>query len=277
MSSIIGKYRHPLTFYVVATALPWAFWFAAGHVSRLEPVFDGQEVYASLIAFAGLLAPLGAAIFFARRDGVLGDMLGRLFALKQVRPVYIWVACFLMPASILAAMALSLPFGYSPSQFVVTGHFTFSSGVFPVWFLLIVAPIIEELAWHSYGTDALRSRFRLITLCLIFGVFWAIWHMPLAGIKDYYHSHLASEGALYAINFLVSVIPFVILMNWLYYRTERSILVASVFHITAGFFNEIFATHPDSKVIQTGLLLIVSVVVVATNRRLFFAAIPPET
>jgi uncharacterized protein len=58
-----------------------------------------------------------------------------------------------MPVSILLAMAISLIFGYSPPQFVITGHFTFSSGVFPVRLLLILAPVIEELAWHSYGTD----------------------------------------------------------------------------------------------------------------------------
>jgi hypothetical protein len=59
-------------------------------------------------------------------------------------------------------------------------------------------------------------------------------------------------------------------MNWLYYKTKRNILVAIVFHITAVCFNEMFATHPDSKVIQTGLLLILSAVLVIKERRFFF-------
>ena len=54
------------------------------------------------------------------------------------------------------------------------------------------------------------------------------------------------------------------------YKTNRNILVAIIFHITAGYFNEIFATHPDSKCIQTVLLLIVSVIIVVKERRLFF-------
>ena len=45
--------------------------------------------------------------------------------------------------------------------------------------------------------------------------------------------------------FLVSIFPFVLIMNWLYYKTGRNILIVIVFHITAGYFNEIFATHPD--------------------------------
>ena len=92
---IVIKYRHILLFYLFATLVPWAFWFAASYV-----------------------------------------------------------ICKL------CAMAISLLFGYSPSQFVVTGHYTFTSGVF----------------------------------------------------------------------------PFVILMNWLYYKTNRNILVAIIFHIMAGIF-----------------------------------------
>lgn len=43
-------------------------------------------------------------------------------------------------------MAVSLLSGYSPGQFIITGHFTFSSGVLPVWLLLIIAPVFEDLA-----------------------------------------------------------------------------------------------------------------------------------
>jgi hypothetical protein len=59
-------------------------------------------------------------------------------------------------------------------------------------------------------------------------------------------------------------------MNWLYYKTGRNILIAIVFHITAGFFNEIFATYPDSKIIQTVLLLLLAICVVVRDRKLFF-------
>ncbi|MGG2066881.1 hypothetical protein [Bacillus sp. S14(2024)] len=53
-------------------------------------------------------------------------------------------------------------------------------------------------------------------------------------------------------------------------KTGRNIIVAIVFHITAGFFNEAFATHPMSKVIQTVLLLILSIVIVIKERDFFF-------
>jgi membrane protease YdiL (CAAX protease family) len=139
-----------------------------------------------------------------------------------------------------------------------------------VSFLLVIAPVIEELAWHSYGTDCLRRKFNLFNTSLIFGLFWGIWHLPLSSIRDYYQSNLLETGWIHGVNFLASILPYVILMNWLYYKTGRNILIAIVFHITAGFFNEIFATHPDSKIIQTVLLLILATYVVIRDRKLFF-------
>jgi hypothetical protein len=178
-----------------------------------------------------------------------------------------------MLVSILTAQAVSLTFGYSPGQFELRGSYTFTSAIFPVWFLLIAAPLFEELAWHTYGTDCLRSQFNLFTVSVLFALFWGIWHLPLASIKDYYHSNLVESGLLYSINFIVSLVPFVILMNWLYYKTNRNILLPIVFHITAGYFNEIFDTHPMSKVIQTGLLLILSIYILVREKELFFKRI----
>ena len=50
---------------------------------------------------------------------------------------------------------------------------------------------------------------------MLFAAYWAVWHFPLAGIKGYYHANVVSEGWLYSLNFIVSIFPFVILMNWL--------------------------------------------------------------
>ena len=267
----IQKYKRPILFYSLATAIPWAFWFAAGYVSRITPYTNRNLDIASVLGFIGLLAPMGVACWLIAKDPDLrADVSKRILNLQSVKPVYLLLALFLMLASILVAQAISLLFGYSPSQFVITGHFTFSSGIFPVWFMLIIAPILEESAWHSYGTDCLRSRMNLFKASLLFGVFWGIWHIPLSTIRDYYQSNLVEAGWIHGVNFLVSIVPYVLLMNWLYYKTGRNILVAIVFHITAGYFNEIFATHPDSKIIQTILLSVLAVGIVLKEKDFFF-------
>lgn len=132
------------------------------------------------------------------------------------------------------------------------------------------APIVEELAWHSYGTDTLRRKFNLFNTSLLFSIYWVIWHIPLSFIKGYYHSNVVAEGVLYSLNFIFSLFVFVLLMNWLYYKTKRNIFIAIIFHLTANISNKIFATHPDSKVIQTVLLLIVTIIFLFKDRDIFF-------
>jgi membrane protease YdiL (CAAX protease family) len=271
MSSIIREYKHPILFYSLATFIPWMFWIIAGYISHLSPATSINANLASVFGFIGLLVPMVAAFWLIYKDSDLrNDLFGRLINFKSIKPIYLFLACFLMLGSILFAQAISLLFGYNASQFVVTGQYTFSSGVFPVWFLLIIAPLIEELGWHTYGTDCLRNRFNLFKTSMIFAFYWGIWHIPLSFINDYYQSNLVETGWVHSVNFLVSIFPFVIIMNWLYYKAGRNILVPIIFHITAGYFNEIFATHPDSKVIQTIILLIIAIIIVTKEKVFFF-------
>lgn len=266
----IEKYRHPILFYGLSTAIPWAFWFAAAYLSHITPTNQHLATAVGVLGVVGLLAPTLVAfqMIWPHAD-LRADLKRRVIGIKDVRPLYLFLTSFLMLASILLAQAISLLFGYSADQFSLSGKSSFSAGLFPGWFLLFLAPLVEELAWHSYGTDCLRQRMNLLKASLLFGVFWVIWHMPLSFIKDYYHSNVAETGLLYSLNFALSLFPYVILMNWLYYKTHRSILVAIVFHITAGCFNEVFATHPDSKIIQTVLLTLLAIVVIIKDRDFF--------
>ncbi len=270
-TEIIKAYQRPFAFYTLATIIPWGLWLISAYISHLTPYTREMKWGISLFSFAGLLAPVLIALWFIFPNQTLRkDFMGRFFNFKTIKPQYLLITVFLMLVSILAAQAISLFFGYPIDQFQLRGSFSFSSGIFPVWLLLVVAPLLEELAWHSYGTDCLRSRFNLFTASLLFAFFWAFWHFPLSFINDYYHSNLVESGLIYSINFVVSLVPFVLIMNWLYYKTNRNMLLPIVFHISAGFFNELFATHPMSKVIQTGLLVVLSASLVLNNRSLFF-------
>jgi hypothetical protein len=111
----------------------------------------------------------------------------------------------------------------------------------------------------------------LFATSIIFGVIWGIWHMPLSGIKGYYQNVVAETGILYSINFLVSLIPYLILDNWTYYKTRRNMFLQITFHLLAGFSMEIFRTHPDTKVIHTVLLIIFCTVLVIKEKNFFFA------
>ncbi len=264
----INNYKHPIFFYSLSTIIPWSFWIIAGYISHQEQPDMKLE---SVLGFIGLIAPMIIAFWLINRDSNLKqDLKERLLNFNKVKPIYLFLTFFLMLISILLAQAISLLFGYSPQQFVITAHYTFTSGVFPVWFLLVMAPILEELGWHTYGTDVLRNKFNLFKTSIIFAFYWGVWHIPLSTINHYYQSNLVETGWIHSVNFLISIFPFVIIMNWLYYKSHRNIIVPIIFHITAGYFNEIFATHPDSKVIQTILLIVFSIIIILKEKDFFF-------
>lgn len=267
----VNLYNKARLFFSLSTFCPWVLWFLAGYISYSEVKTFVAQLWVSILSFLGLLAPLFIAIYLAlKNEEVFTDIKRRFFNFKQVKFTYILLSVALMPMSILLAQSISLLFGYSLEQFNLSQSFSFISGVFPVWVILIIAPVIEELAWHSYGTDVLRFRYNLFKTSMIFSLFWGIWHLPLTSIKDYYHSNLVEDGWLYSLNFLISLFPFVLIMNWMYYKANRNIILPILFHVSAGYFNEIFSTHPMSKVIQTFLLIGFALYLIYNDKSFFF-------
>lgn len=267
----VKDYKHPVLFYFLATFFPWIFWFIAAYLSHHESGHSDYALMYGIFGVIGLASPAVVAFAMMRLDPILRhDLFNRIFNFSMVKPFYIFMTCFLMLASILLAQAISLLFGYSINQFELSTTTSFGYSLFPAWFMLVLAPVLEELAWHSYGTDCLRARFNLFNTSMIFALFWVIWHFPLSFIKDYYHSNLVHSGVIFALNFAFSLFPFVILMNWLYYKSNRNILIAVIFHVTAGVFNELFHTDPHSKIIQTALLCILSIYLLYKDRNFFF-------
>jgi len=267
----LSAYRHVGFFYLGATVIPWASWLLAGWNSHRPPGQSWAPWILVVLGTTGLAAPMFLASVLIGCDPVLRrDVWRRLFRWPRGSGRYVVLAFVLMLVSILLAQALSLTMGYSATQFRFAQHPSFTLGGMSAWGILVVAPILEELGWHTYGTDALLKRWPLFTASVGFAAYWAVWHIPLSTIRGYYQSNVMLSGWIYSLNFLLSVFPFVLLMNWLYLRTGRNICVAVIFHITAGVFNEIFQTHPVSKVIQTGLLIVLSFVVLWRERTLFF-------
>lgn len=147
---IVEKYRRPVLFYGLSTLVSWTSWFAAACISHITPAKGYYIPIVSILGLIGLISPMVVAfVTISKDDELRNDLLKRFFNFKSVKPVYLFITGFLMLASILVAQAISLLFGYSATQFSLAGHFSFSSGILPVWLLLLVALLIEELARHS--------------------------------------------------------------------------------------------------------------------------------
>jgi len=269
----LKKYEHPVLFYGVAFFVPWAFWFLLAWLSHSELWENPVVVFlGSVLGLIGLFGPFIIAMILILPDKEMRqELFSAVFSFRGIKPFFWVLTVCLFPASILVAQLISLVFGHSVSQFRIVESMSFTAGIFPAWFLLIIAPIFEEFGWHTYGIHCLRNRLNLLLTCIIFGIMWGIWHMPLSFVKGYYQNVLVETGIIYSINFLASLIPYLIIGNWIYYKTNRNMLLVVVFHFLAGFSNELFQTHPDSKIIQTVLLLILSIIIICREKEFFFS------
>lgn len=268
----IQHYRRPWLFYSLATIIPWAFWLVTAGMSHHPARTPQWANLGALLAVLGVLAPaVVAACLIFPHAALRQDCIRRLTHFSAASPTYWLLACLIMPTSTILAIALSLPLGFGAAQFHLTTQPSFSAGALSPWVVLVTFAVIEELAWHSYGTDTLRRQNTLFGTCMIFSAFWGVWHAPLVLINGYYHSNLVDTGLWEALNFPLSIFPVVFLMNWLYYRAGRNLWITALFHVTSGLFNELFPMHPRTKLIQTGLLLILALVVVRREKQLFFS------
>jgi membrane protease YdiL (CAAX protease family) len=268
----LEKYNRPFLFYGIAVIVPWALWFVCAGISHSN-LWENQGwlIFGSIFGLFGLMAPMAIAFTLIFRDKEMKDeLISACINFKGIHWKW-WVFHLLFPtASILIAMVISLIFGYSAGQFRFVEKFSFTAGIYPAWFLLFLAPVMEEFGWHTYGIHCVRRRFNLFTTCFIFGIIWGIWHMPLSFIKGYYQNVVAETGLLYSINFYVSLIPYLIIDNWAYYKTKRNMFFQIIFHLLMGFSAELFHTHPDSKVIWTGVLIIFSIIILLKEKKYFF-------
>ena len=236
------KYNHPILFFTLSLVIPWVLWFVVAYWSH-QPKAP-NAFWTGFFELTGLLAPVGvAAYLFARDKALLSDLKARFIGKNLLSNRYFWITLLFPPISIIMAQLISLDLGHTLDQFYISGQPSFSSAPFNAWFVLCLAPVVEELAWH----------------------------LPLFFVRDYYQSNIHAEGLLYTINFFVSLFAFVFIINWLYYKSGRNVLIAILFHLIANVSNEIFATHPDSKVIQTGLFALLMGYILIKERKLFFS------
>ena len=268
----LEKYNHPFIYYGISILVPWTLWFTLGGISH-SSLWDHQAwvIFGSILGLIGVCTPMITAFTLILPDKDMRDELkSATFSFKGIHWIWFVMIIFFPFAIILLAQAISLLFGRSPEQFQLVKNFSFTAGIFPAWFLMLIAQIFEEFGWRTYGTHCVRRRFNLFTTCFIFGLIWGIWHMPTSTIKGYYQEVLMETGALYQANFIVSIIPYLILDSWIYYRTRRNMVIQIVMHWTFNFSMEVFNTHPDSKLIHTALFLITATIIVLKDRRFFF-------
>lgn len=253
----------PLQYFLWVFLLSWLPWSMAAYYSYMPD----QTVITLILAVMGLLGPAIAAVILFLQPNNLTLRQGcqqRLFNISNITISRFLFIPTLMIVVLLAAIWLSMYFGYSSTQFGLSPRFLI---MVPFAF---IAATFEELGWRSYGMDSLKSKMALMPATLLFFVLWALWHVPLFFINQTYQHGLWELGGIYVANFFISMLPATILANWFYYKSKRSIPAAIWFHFVLVATAELFLINPASKCIFTLILMVVVLIMVFIDRSFFF-------
>lgn len=265
------KYRYrPLRFYIICFAVTWLFWISAAVISGSEH----DNGVSSLLMLFGLIAPAVTAVITVFTSGsraLKDDFKRKLIGFYRIKLTSIIVAVVAFMAIVALSILLSvLVAGQSFEQFAFTKDFSFSIGGTSALLTILLAAVIEEVGWRGYGEDSVAAYVSWFTESILFGFVWALWHLPLFWIEGTYHYGLRMLGAGYMLNFLVSVSPLGFLTTWVYVKNNRSMLACIIFHLFVNTMQEKIAMTPQTKCVETIVVFFAAVVVVLTNKELFF-------
>ncbi|WP_254863055.1 CPBP family intramembrane glutamic endopeptidase [Halovivax gelatinilyticus] len=95
----------------------------------------------------------------------------------------------------------------------------------------LLAGVVEEIGLSGYFVHRLLAFRGVVAVDVITGVVWAIWHVPLWLMEDYYGVATINPDPFYFFGGMVFV---QIIYAWIYHNTAKSVLAAISFHTSVN-------------------------------------------
>lgn len=214
--------KSALTFFLLVFVLSAPFWWAGPAAERL---LRNEVPFALPLSALQAVNPMLAALVLVYAEkGRAGarELLKRAFDYGRIKskvwyvPVLcLWPAAMFLECGLMHLTGAPLPEARVPVLML------------PVFLVLFfVTGTCEELGWQGYAFGRLSGRRSALGAGLILGAVWAAWHVvPLA------QSRRTLAWIMWQ---CLGMLPFRVLIVWLYKNTRRSVFAASLFHATSN-------------------------------------------
>jgi membrane protease YdiL (CAAX protease family) len=227
----------PLKYFVLAFAFTWFFWgLQLLAVRDVIPALPGLTVI-------GTPGPLVAAVIVTAQENGRAGLRSLFSRVVRWRVAPIWYAVAILGPLVitLAAIALHVALGGQPPSLGAL------IGGLPVLLIYVVYMMIfvalgEEVGWRGYALPALQARYGALVSSVILGVMWGLWHLPQFFNPDTFYSNIPF------VLWLAFIVPFAILITWVYNSTGGSVLMAMFFHAVMNASTEVWKTIPQYSV-----------------------------
>jgi membrane protease YdiL (CAAX protease family) len=236
--------RHPLvSFFGMAYAFSWIVWvpwvLGEDGANVLPPALSvpSTSAAARLLLAGGVFAgpTLSAFIMTATTEGREGvrRLLGRLVLWRVgIR----WYLFSLLGVPLIMVVGAMIYFGELPNLGALGGPSYLLSylGLF-VFVMVLGGPLFEEIGWRGFALPRMERLQGPILASVILGVMWALWHLPQFLVPTW--AATSGGGGILGITFFtLTVIPFMIVITWVFNNTRASVLVAILVHTSIDAF-----------------------------------------
>ncbi|MFC6716756.1 type II CAAX prenyl endopeptidase Rce1 family protein [Natrialbaceae archaeon GCM10025810] len=144
--------------------------------------------------------------------------------------------------------------------FVAAGGKLTASNMPPVYVLPLVfvyATVVgggqEEIGWRGVAQPLVEGRYGVFGGGAVVGIFWVLWHFPLLA-----SSTLPFESTNPVV-FGFQTVGISVLLAWFYDQTERSVILAMLFH---GWRNATEAFYPPETLARSIVVVVIWILVV---------------
>ena len=214
----------PLAKYFLLTfVLSWTCFISVAVLSHgTQATTSGFIELQQVLLFLGTITPSLVALWLTSQNGIPGQtqkLLGKMGKWNLHIKWYLFAAGFMIVIKLFAALLHRIITGAWP-QF---GQ--------EAWYIMLVAVIFstwvqagEEIGWRGFALPRMSERFNLSRSALLLGVIWGLWHLPLFFVQG-----ADKFGQSFPL-FLMQVIAFSVVLAWLYWRTQGSLLLTMLMH-----------------------------------------------
>jgi CAAX protease family protein len=218
--------RSLLKFFSLVYIVSWTPWIAAAGISRVaHPPPSGLLVIRGFLYLVGVFAPSLVAALTAAEDGRVGTLalLRRTIKWSVGARWYVFAVGFMAAIKLTAALLLRIATGAWPA-------FGGAPGYIMAFAIPFSTPVQagEEIGWRGYALPRLSERLGLSSASIVLGVIWAAWHLPF-----FFIAGNDKSGQSFPVYFL-SVTALSVVMAWLYWRTNGSLLLTMLMHASVN-------------------------------------------
>jgi CAAX protease family protein len=239
----------PLKYFVLAFAFTWVLWVPAALEAR--GMISPLPVPAT---FLGAFGPLVAAVVVTVQEGGRAGLRSLFGRVVRWRVAPIWYGVAILGPLVIALVAITLHValgGQPPSLGLLIG--ALPTLVFVFIYMMITVALGEEVGWRGYALPALQARYGALLASVILGLMWTLWHLPVFFNPDTHYSNLPF------LLFLAYIVPFAVLITWVFNSTGGSVLMAMFFYAVMNASGGLWKTIPEYSVEPASLAAAVTV------------------